>query len=317
MICTYIMRTIFLLISFIIIIGASISVLWPDLQNREVAREEIKSLSNITGSIRVMKPSEITDGAKPYLDSSRVSPPQENIELPTGSGIKKDSSVSAQPLAVIDNNPVKRTQTNNIANENIGPATNSDAESNAVPQIINRLMPLTHSAPRSVTHDVTHIVIHFASNVIARPDNPHIPEDVINIFQKYGVSAHYLIARDGVIFRLVDESRVAFHAGRGTLADFPQYTNNLNRHSIGIELLAMGTEEEMSRYVSRTVYRSIPAIHIGYTDAQYRALNYLLPQIYARQGIQPTRRYVIGHDEYARNRKIDPGSLFDWSRIGF
>ncbi len=49
---------------------------------------------------------------------------------------------------------------------------------------------------------------------------------------EHEVSAHYLVARDGRLFRLVDEEHRAWHAGHGTwggLAD-------INSRSIGIEL---------------------------------------------------------------------------------
>ncbi len=316
------MRKTFLPIYFIIICVLATS-LWFYFQNTNIQEKEamsdLSSALNIEGTIRIMSPSEIKeDTSDKDINVLQKSNPQENITLPLEPNIAKDIKKSSPSQNIISNNSATETPPQNPDRQVIvNPPQISKPQIPSLPRITERLMPLTHSASRSATQDVTHIVIHFASNVIARPDNPHIPEDVINIFQKYNVSAHYLIARDGVIFRLVDENRVAFHAGRGSLVDFPQYTNNLNRHSIGIELLAMGTEEEMSRYISRTVYRSIPAIHIGFTDAQYESLNYLLPQIYVRHGIQPTRRYVIGHDEYAGSRKIDPGSLFDWSRIGF
>lgn len=183
-------------------------------------------------------------------------------------------------------------------------------------KIINRILPLSNSEARLKTDNVTHIVIHFSSNVIAKPNDPYVPEDVINIFKQYGVSAHYLIARDGTIFRLVDEGRNAFHAGKGGLADYPEYKDKLNQHSIGIELLAIGTEEEMKQYISSEIYRSIPKNYLGYTDEQYAALNSLLPEVYKRYGIKVDRRHIIGHDEYSVGTKRDPGSLFDWSKIG-
>jgi len=184
------------------------------------------------------------------------------------------------------------------------------------PKIIDHFLPLSNSEIHSETDDITHVVIHFSSNVIAKPTNPYIPEDVINIFKQYGVSAHYLIARDGTIFRLVDENRNAYHAGKGSLADYPQYKDKLNRHSIGIEILAMGTEEEMKQYISSDIYRSIPKADIGYTDKQYTALNSLLPGIYQRHNIKIDRQHVIGHDEYSVGIKEDPGILFNWSKIG-
>jgi len=184
------------------------------------------------------------------------------------------------------------------------------------PKVTDNLLPLSNSEIHLETDNITHVVIHFSSNVIAKPNNPYIPEDVINIFKQYGVSAHYLIARDGTIFRLVYENRNAYHAGKGILTDYPQYTDKLNRHSIGIEILAIGTEEEMKQYISSEVYRSIPQKNIGYTKEQYLALNSLLPEIYHRHAIKVDRRHVIGHDEYSVGTKEDPGILFDWSKIG-
>jgi N-acetyl-anhydromuramyl-L-alanine amidase AmpD len=131
-----------------------------------------------------------------------------------------------------------------------------------------------------------------------------------------GVSTHYLIGRNGEVFRLVDENRVAFHAGRGSLPGFPGYENRLNEYSIGIELLAIGTQEEMLAFMPAQTYQLISPSNIGYTDAQYRSLNLLLDDILRRQpSIVRDRRHIIGHDEYAPGRRTDPGRLFDWSRI--
>lgn len=192
---------------------------------------------------------------------------------------------------------------------------NSESQSSQF-KIIDRLLPLSNSEPHSEVDKITHVVLHFSSNVIAKPNSPFIPEDVINIFKQYGVSAHYLIARDGTIFKLVDENRNAYHAGKGSLEDYPSYTDKLNKHSIGIELLAIGTEDEMKQYISSEIYATIPKNYIGYTDEQYAALNFLLPQIYERYDIKLDRWHIIGHDEYSVGTKRDPGNLFDWTKIG-
>jgi len=165
--------------------------------------------------------------------------------------------------------------------------------------------------------EITHIVIHFISNVIANPANPYVIEDIASIFRTYGVSAHYIIDRDGTIHLAVPEDRVAFHAGAGSLADFPAYENNLNQHSIGIELLGMGTQEEMSLYLTAYEFQSLDPSFIGFTEAQYDALNWLLNGILARHpGIQPNRTHIIGHSEYSPG-KVDPGMLFEWERLDF
>ena len=165
--------------------------------------------------------------------------------------------------------------------------------------------------------EITHIVLHFMSNVIANPVNPYIIADIERIFQNYGVSAHYIIDREGNIHPAVPEDRVAFHAGMGTLVDFPEYEDRLNEYSIGIELLGIGTQEEMALFLTACEYQALDPALIGFTDAQYDALNWLLNDILARHpGIRPNRTHIIGHDEYAPD-KPDPGALFEWERLDF
>lgn len=190
-----------------------------------------------------------------------------------------------------------------------------DVSNKSSPEIVERLMPLSYSEPRP-KEDITHIMLHFVSNVVASPSKPYNPQAVIDIFRRAGVSPHYLIGRDGTIFQLVDEERTAYHAGKGSLKKYPGYTNKMNQHSIGIELLAIGTQKEMEQYISPDIYDTLSPQHIGYTEEQYAALNRLLPNIYKRYGISADREHVIGHEEYAAGRKTDPGSLFDWSKIG-
>lgn len=179
----------------------------------------------------------------------------------------------------------------------------------------NHLLPLENSRPRLGT--ITHIVIHFISNALRNPVEPYNFEDIYSIYTEFGFSTHYMIGRKGEIFRFVPEERVAFHAGPGHLDEFPQYDDSLNEYSIGIELLAIGTREEMLSMIPSSTYDVIDPSYIGYTDAQYDALNTLLNNIIKRNPfIVKDRQHIIGHNEYAPERKPDPGSLFDWSRIG-
>jgi LysM repeat protein len=131
--------------------------------------------------------------------------------------------------------------------------------------IHNLYLPLENSRPRR--ENITHVVIHFSSNAATKPQDPYIVQDVYNIFVNYGVSAHYLIGRGGEIYRLVDENRVAFHAGKGNLPGFPKYKDKLNEYSIGIEILAIGTRDEMLPMISAQAYDSIAPSNNGYTDA--------------------------------------------------
>ncbi|HEX9648781.1 MAG TPA: N-acetylmuramoyl-L-alanine amidase [Alphaproteobacteria bacterium] len=107
------------------------------------------------------------------------------------------------------------------------------------------------------------------------------------------VSAHYLIDDQGAVYRLVPESRRAWHAGVSSWAG----DTDINDRSIGIELANPGHQ---------LGYRPFP-------DAQMTALEHLALDILSRQPI-PTRR-VVGHSDIAPARKQDPGEFFDWRRL--
>ncbi len=121
------------------------------------------------------------------------------------------------------------------------------------------------------------------------------------ILTAYGVSAHYIITRDGEIIRLVPEDWVAWHAGVSKMP-FPDEREMVNSFSIGIELLSQHPDS-----APEIADGSVPA----YTEAQYVALERLMAEIQTRWPI----RTVVGHDEIAPERKQDPGPLFDWSRV--
>jgi N-acetylmuramoyl-L-alanine amidase len=107
------------------------------------------------------------------------------------------------------------------------------------------------------------------------------------------VSAHYLVAEDGQILRMVDEEKRAWHAGRA----FWRGVQDVNSASIGIEIVNPGHEFG---------YRPFP-------EPQMDALVPLLADIVARHHIPPVN--VVGHSDIAPDRKQDPGELFDWARL--
>ncbi len=103
------------------------------------------------------------------------------------------------------------------------------------------------------------------------------------------VSAHYLIAEDGRVWRLVAEDRRAWHAGEGAWGD----VTDVNSRSIGIELSNPGDAP--------------------YPAPQTAALERLLRGVRGRWAIPPER--VIGHECMAPLRKSDPGRRFDWRAL--
>lgn len=187
-------------------------------------------------------------------------------------------------------------------------------EVNFEEKMIDMYLPEENSEPRDAL--VTHVMLHFSSNVIEKPEDPFQVEDIYKVFRDYGVSTHYVIDRTGEIYRFVSEDRNAYHAGEGKIEGVPKYENNMNRYSIGIELLAIGTKEEMMPMMSPELYDTISSKHIGYTDKQYDALQDLLIDISSRHHkLKLNRNHIIGHQEYAPERKTDPGALFDWERL--
>ncbi|HDR6958360.1 TPA: N-acetylmuramoyl-L-alanine amidase [Bacillus cereus] len=238
---------------------------------------------------------------------------------------KLTSILGATSLITIASfNAVTLAEEKSKINENNENKTFQRAETDSLNQNSNKVMlpikkwflPEDNSKER--TESITHVLIHFMSNAVAKPQNPYNVKDAYNSFVDNGLSAHYLIDRTGFVYQLVNENRVAYHAGKGSIPDQPNYTNRLNEYSIGIELLGIGTWEEMSIMMSEETYNLISPQNIGYTDAQYKSLKLLLDGIYKRNpSIPKDRNYILGHDEYAKDRKTDPGSLFDWNRIGF
>jgi N-acetylmuramoyl-L-alanine amidase len=107
------------------------------------------------------------------------------------------------------------------------------------------------------------------------------------------VSAHYLVAEDGQIMRLVNEEKRAWHAGRSSWRGI----QDVNSASIGIEIVNPGHEFG---------YRPFP-------EEQMDSLIPLIAEIVSRHQIRPP--YVVGHSDIAPARKEDPGELFDWARL--
>lgn len=159
-----------------------------------------------------------------------------------------------------------------------------------------------------------YVMLHFCSAVVNHRDDPYNHEYVRQTFTDAGVSIHYIIDREGQIFCYIPEDRSAWHAGSGTWLNDEKYTNKMNKYSIGIELMGMGTYKEMSGYLHKWEYNKIPKELLGFTDAQYVSLKALVEDICQRHDIPLDKDHIIGHDEF-NPKKNDPGDLFDWSRI--
>lgn len=162
--------------------------------------------------------------------------------------------------------------------------------------------------------DTEYVVLHFTSNVVNDKENPYDLSAIRKIFEEQEVSTHYIIDRDGKVFCYIPETHSAWHAGAGTFADDEKYTNKMNKYSVGIEIVAIGSKNDMAQYLEEWEYEALDESLIGFTDAQYEALRKLVPDICERNNIQFDRNHVIGHQDYNTN-KSDPGELFRWDRL--
>ncbi len=169
--------------------------------------------------------------------------------------------------------------------------------------------------PEEEQGDIRFVMLHFSSAILEAPEDPFDLDRMVRVYNDTGASVHYVIDREGNIWCFVPEDRVAWHAGQGSWKGDPELENRMSFHSIGIELLAVGSEKDMEKYLNSEEYKKIPEKYIGYTDAQYEALKSLLADLCERYGFPADREHVIGHEEYATDRKRDPGELFDWTRV--
>lgn len=122
----------------------------------------------------------------------------------------------------------------------------------------------------------------------------------LHVLTEQAVSSHYLVGNDqpNTVYRLVDESRMAIHAGVSSWKTHAQ----LNASSIGIEIVNLG-------YVETPTGRQYQA----FPQQQIDTVITLIKDIVARHGIKPEN--ILGHGEIAPQRKPDPGPLFPWKQL--
>ncbi len=138
---------------------------------------------------------------------------------------------------------------------------------------------------------VKFIVIHYTVS--------NLPSS-IKILTTQVVSSHYLLTdqAEPIIYKLVDETRQANHAG---VSNWKGYTM-INGNSIGIEIVNPGfTEGPNGR------------IWYPFPPAQVDQLILLLKDIVAKHQIPPEN--ILGHSDIAPGRKQDPGPMFPWFQL--
>ena len=135
--------------------------------------------------------------------------------------------------------------------------------------------------------DIKFVIIHYTGmqseiESIKRLKNP-----------KFKVSCHFLINRKGRITQMVEEKKIAWHAGKSKWKKL----NNLNKHSLGIELVNKG---HLFGYQS-------------YSKDQINSLIILCKYLKKKYSIKKDN--FLGHSDIAPLRKIDPGEKFPWKKL--
>jgi len=152
---------------------------------------------------------------------------------------------------------------------------------------INNFYSPNFNRKTRTNNEIKIIVIHYTGmqserESLTRLSNP-----------KSNVSSHFVINRNGKIYRLVQENKIAWHAGKSCWSKY----KNINKNSIGIELVNKGHE-------------------FGYTNFKKKQLLSLIKickNLIKKYKIK--RKNVVAHSDVAPLRKLDPGEKFPWEQL--
>ena len=162
-----------------------------------------------------------------------------------------------------------------------------------------------------------YLIIHYTAGVSASGAINHF----LNPTAK--ASAHLVIDQKGAVTQMMDFNKVAWHAGKSSWADL----EGLNQHSIGIEIVNAGklSKTASGKWVTwsgREIdaedvilathkNESSPAGWQRYTQTQI--------DVTAEIGTALRSHYqlldVLGHDDIAPKRKVDPGPAFPMNTV--
>jgi len=135
-------------------------------------------------------------------------------------------------------------------------------------------------------------------------------------------SAHLVVGRDGVIFQLVPFTTIAWHAGQSSYGG----RSGFNKYSIGIEMdnagkltksgenfIAWFGKEYGPNEAIEAVHRneSQPAYWHSYPEQQISTVRAVCELLVDAYGITE----ILGHEEIAPSRKIDPGPAFPLDKL--
>ena len=153
-------------------------------------------------------------------------------------------------------------------------------------KIYNSLSPNFNKKKRSIKL-IKYIVLHYTGMQSERESIKRLRDPLSE------VSSHYLINKKGKIFRLVNDRFIAWHAGKSCW----KKRKNLNKNSIGIELVNNGHEFGYTNFKTKQILALIKLSKILIKKYKIKA------------------NHIIAHSDIAPLRKIDPGEKFPWKYL--
>jgi len=157
-------------------------------------------------------------------------------------------------------------------------------------------------------NSVQFIVLHFTAG--------GIEGSLETLTKPGGLSSHYVISKKGEIYKLVQETNIAYHAGKSSYGDLV----SLNNYSIGIEIENWGdlhkdSSGKICRWTGAEHTDKFKLVNMIYWDyypfIQLHSVVELVKNIKTRY---PNIK-IVGHDQIAFGRKSDPGAAFPWDSL--
>ena len=153
-------------------------------------------------------------------------------------------------------------------------------------KIKNDLSP-NYSKKTRLKRDIKFVIIHYTG----MQSEIESIKKLKNIKSK--VSCHYFINRKGLITQMVNDNKVAWHAGKSKWKNF----KNLNEHSVGVELQNKGHELGYQKF----------------SKIQISNLIKLCKRLKKKYSLK--KENFLGHSDIAPLRKNDPGEKFPWEYL--
>ena len=149
---------------------------------------------------------------------------------------------------------------------------------------VNFIHSPNHSIQNRAKKTIKFIIIHYTGMQSERVSLNRLAN------KKSKVSTHYLINRTGIITRMVEEEKSAWHAGKSKWKN----VINVNNQSIGIELVNKGHQFGYENFSKKQISKLILLCKILIKKYKIKKTN------------------ILGHSDVAPLRKKDPGEKFPW-----